>query len=187
MLAALQKPQFAIPEVNLDAGQSGLVPGSSTRMVDLMISKGIVPIIITYTYRTDAAFNNLVDQYNTALVQYAQTKKLPLIDFNRRNARSACRSRSGRAGSSPTACTTRAGTTTYPSTTDPYANGGDPATHATGLALTYNGYGLKGWLGVQKMKEIKALVIDAMAPPPAPDRDAERVTAVDRAGSSRRP
>ena len=33
-----------------------------------------------------------------------------------------------------------------------------------GLALTYNGYGLKGWLGVQKMKEIKQLVIDGASP-----------------------
>ncbi len=82
MLAALQKPQFAIPEVNLDAGSPGQFPDLD-RMVNLMISKGIVPIIITYTYRTDAAFNLLVDQYNTALVQYAQTKKLPLIDFNK--------------------------------------------------------------------------------------------------------
>src|SRR5262245_2514249 len=56
------------------------------------------------------------------------------------------------------------GTTQFPSTSDPYANGGDPATHATGAALTYDGYGLKGWLGVQKMKEIKQLVIDTMAP-----------------------
>ena len=47
------------------------------RMVDLMIANHIVPVILTYTYRTDAAFNLLVDRYNTALIQYAQTKKLP--------------------------------------------------------------------------------------------------------------
>ncbi len=82
MLAGLQKPQFAIPEVNLDAGSPGSFPDLDA-MVNLMISKGIVPIIMTYTYRTDAAFNLMVDQYNTALVQYAQTKKLPLIDFNK--------------------------------------------------------------------------------------------------------
>ncbi len=82
MLAALKKPQFAIPEVNLDAGSPGQFPDLQ-RMVNLMISKGIVPIIITYTYRTDAKFNLLVDQYNAALVQYAQTKKLPLIDLNK--------------------------------------------------------------------------------------------------------
>ena len=42
--------------------------------------------------------------------------------------------------------------------------GAIPATHTTGLALTYNGYGLKGWLGVQKMKEIKQLVVDGVSP-----------------------
>ena len=64
MLTALQKPQFAIPEVNLEASNPGVFTDLE-RMVDLMISKGIVPIIMTYTYRTDAAFNLLVDQYNT--------------------------------------------------------------------------------------------------------------------------
>ena len=56
MLTALQKPQFAIPEVNLDAANPGSFP-SFDAMVNLMISKGIVPIIITYTYRGDTAFN----------------------------------------------------------------------------------------------------------------------------------
>jgi hypothetical protein len=46
-------------------------------------------------------------------------------------------------------------------------DGGDADTHTTGAALTYNGYGLKGWLGVQKMKEIKALVIDGVIAGPA--------------------
>jgi len=58
------------------------------------------------------------------------------------------------------------GTTQFPAASDPYANGGDLATHTTGLALTYNGYGFKGWLGVQKMKEIKQLVIDGVTPQP---------------------
>src|SRR5215212_6814236 len=81
MLAALPKAQFAIPEVNLDAASPGSFPDFQA-MVDLMIANHIVPIIITYTYRTDAAFNLLVDQYNAALINYARTKKLPLIDLN---------------------------------------------------------------------------------------------------------
>ena len=56
----------------------------------------------------------------------------------------------------------------YSSSANPCVDGGDPATHATGLALTYNGYGLKGWVGVQKMKEIKALVIDGVPRPMPP-------------------
>ena len=165
MLAALPRAQFAIPEVNLEASNPGVFTDFE-RMVDLMISKGIVPIIITYTYRNDANFNLLVDRYNTALVEYAQSKKLPLIDLNREMlARLPFAQWTGRFLSSDGVHYSR-GNTTHPATSDPYANGGDPATHTTGLALTYNGYGLKGWLGVQKMKEIKQLVIDGMASPP---------------------
>ena len=167
MLAALPKAQFAIPEVNLEASNPEVFTDLE-RMVDLMISNHIVPIIITYTYRTDAAFNLLVDRYNTALVRYAQTKKLPLIDLNKEMlARLPFSQWPGRFLSDGVHYTH--GTTQYPATSDPYANGGDPATHTTGLALTYNGYGLKGWLGVQKMKEIKQLVIDGgVTPAPAP-------------------
>jgi hypothetical protein len=167
MLAGLAKPQFAIPEVNLEASQPEVFTDLE-RMVDLMIANHIVPVIITYTYRSDATFNALVDRYNTALVAYAQRKKLPLIDFNKELlARLPFSQWPGRFLSDGVHYTH--GTTQYPATSDPYANGGDPATHTTGIALTYNGYGLKGWLGVQKMKEIKQLVIDGgVAPPPAP-------------------
>jgi hypothetical protein len=166
ILSAIPKAQFAIPEVNLEAGNPGVFTDLQ-RMVDLLISKGIVPIILTYTYRTDAAFNLLVDQYNTALIQYAQTKKLPLIDLNKEMlARLSFAQWPGRFLSDGVHYTR--GNATYSSTTDPYAAGGDPATHTTGLPLTYNGYGLKGWLGVQKMKEIKELVVDGVTPPPPP-------------------
>ena len=162
MLAALPKAQFAIPEVNLEASNPAVFTDLE-RMIDLMISRGIVPIIITYTYRTDAAFNLLVDRYNTALVAYAQAKRLPLIDLNKEMlARLPFSLWPGRFLSDGTHYTR--GTTANPATSDPYAQGGDPATHTTGLALTFNGYGLKGWLGVQKMKEIKQLVIDGVSP-----------------------
>lgn len=164
MLAALPKAQFAIPEVNLDAANPGSFPDLEA-MVDLMISNGIVPIILTYTYRTDAAFNQMVDEYNAALIQYARTKRLPLIDFNNEMLQRLPFSQWPGRFLADGVHYTR-GNSSYPSTSDPYANGGDAATHATGLALTYNGYGLKGWLGVQKMKEIKALVVDALPPPP---------------------
>jgi hypothetical protein len=167
MLAGLPKAQFAIPEVNLDAANPGAFPDLEA-MVDLMISEGIVPIILTYTYRTDAAFNQMVDQYNAALVQYARTKKLPLIDFNNEMLERLPFSQWPGRFLADGVHYTR-GNSSYPATSNPYADGGDAATHATGLALTYNGYGLKGWLGVQKMKEIKALVVDTLpAPLPLP-------------------
>ncbi len=165
ILAALPKAQFAIPEVNLLASN----PADLTefrRMLNLMIANHIVPIIITYTYRTDAKFNLLVDQYNTALTNLAQTMKLPLIDLNAEMlARLPFSLWSGRLLSDGVHYTSGGGG--FTSTSSPYINGGDPATHTTGTSVTYNGYGLKGWLGVQKMKEIKALVIDTTATPPS--------------------
>lgn len=166
MLAALQPAQFAIPEVNLLASN----PADLTefrRMLDALIARHIVPIIITYTYRTDDNFNLLVDRYNVALKQLAQNMKLPLIDLNTEMlVRVPFAQWSGRFLADGVHYTNGGGG--YSSSADPYADGGDPTTHATGMPLTYNGYGLKGWLGVQKMKEIKALVIDATPRPMPP-------------------
>jgi hypothetical protein len=166
ILAAISNPQFAIPEVNLLA-QNPADVSSFRSMLNLMISRRIVPIIITYTYRGDANFNRLVDQYNIALTQLAQSMKLPLIDFNAEMvARLPFSQWMGRFLGDGVHYTSGGGG--YSATSDPYANGGDPITHTTGPALTYNGYGLKGWLGVQKMKEIKALVIDGSTQPALP-------------------
>jgi hypothetical protein len=170
MLAALPKAQFAIPEVNLLAEN----PANLTdfdRMCDLLVANKVVPIIITYTYRTHAGFNLLVDQYNVALRNYARTNKYPLIDLQAemlaRIPFASLSSWDGRFLSDGVHYTNGGGG--YTSTSSPYMDGGDADTHTTGAALTYNGYGLKGWLGVQKMKEIKALVIDgAIAGPAAP-------------------
>jgi hypothetical protein len=166
MLAALQPAQFAIPEVNLLASNPADLT-EYTRMLNVLIAKHIVPIVITYTYRTDAPFNLLVDRYNVALAQLARNMKLPLIDLNAEMlARVPFAQWDGRYLADGVHYSNGGGG--YSSTADPYADGGNPATHATGAALTYNGYGLKGWLGVQKMKEIKALVIGATMRPMPP-------------------
>ena len=166
MLAGLRKAQFAIPEVNLLASNPADL-SEFRRMLDVLIANHIVPIIITYTYRTDAKFNLLVDQYNVALKQLAQSMKLPLIDLNGEMlARLPFSQWSGRFLSDGVHYTNGGGG--FTSRSSPYITGGDPATHTTGTSVTYNGYGLKGWLGVQKMKEIKALVIDTTVPPPQP-------------------
>lgn len=170
ILAGIKKAQFAVPEVNLLAAN----PSDLTdfrRMLDLLISKNIVPIIITYTYREDAKFNLLVDQYNVALKQLAQNMKLPLIDLQAEMlARRPFAEWPGKFLSDGVHYTNgNFPALGYTSTTSPYIDGGDPATHTTGEPLRWNGYGLKGWLGVQKMKEIKALVIDGATPPrPSP-------------------
>jgi hypothetical protein len=165
ILAAIQPAQFAIPEVNLFASN----PEDLTefnRMLNTLIAKHIVPIVITYTYRLDNNFNQLVDRYNVALKNYARDHALPLIDLQAEMlARVPFSQWDARYLSDGVHYTNGGGG--YTSTSNPYMDGGDPATHTTGAPLTYNGYGLKGWLGVQKMKEIKALVIDS-TPPPGP-------------------
>jgi hypothetical protein len=172
ILAAFPDAQFAVPEYNLDAGTEGFGISDFTRLVDLLISRHVVPIIITYTYRdlipVNHPFNQWVDNYNGALVQLAQTKKLPLIDLNAEMlARRPFPNWLHHFLSSDGVHYTN-GSIAYPPGSDPYMDGGDPATHATGNALMENGYGLKGWLIVQKMKEIKQLVIDSGVPPLPP-------------------
>ena len=121
MLAGLAVGQFAIPHVNFVAGNPGVF-ADLERMVDLMIANHLVPIIITYTYSADAAVNTQVDSYNTALVQYARSKKLPLIDLNREMlARLPVAQWSGRFLAGGGLYTN--GTTQFPSTSDPYASG----------------------------------------------------------------
>jgi hypothetical protein len=158
--------EFAIPLVNLLAENPADV-SSLTSMLNLMIANRIVPIISTYTYRGDAKFNLLVDQYNVALTNLARTRKLPLIDLNQEMLLRVPFSQwNGRFLGDGVHYTSGGGG--YTSTSNPYADGGDPATHTTGPALTYNGYGLRGWLAVQKMKEIKQLVFDSVPTPPNP-------------------
>ncbi|MBI3858172.1 MAG: hypothetical protein HY293_21025, partial [Planctomycetes bacterium] len=52
---------------------------------------------------------------------------------------------------------------------DPYTPGGDPSTHTTGTNCTNDGYLLRSWLTMQKLKEVKSYVIDnAAVPGPGP-------------------
>jgi hypothetical protein len=173
MLSALERPQFALITVNLAAADPGVIHPDFIWMHDQLEARGIVPIIITYTYRNvfdsmTETFNGYVDQYNVALYQFAQDRGYALIDLNQEMLNriplsgrdtDAMRAWDGRFLSGDGVHYTGYGGG-YSPTSDPYSDGGDPATHTTGLALTYNGYGLKGWLIVQKMKQIKQLVID---------------------------
>lgn len=53
----------------------------------------------------------------------------------------------------------------YNSGSNPYTPGGDPATHTSGDACENVGYLLRGWLSVQKVKEVKAQAIDGTPGP----------------------
>lgn len=173
ILKAFPDAQFAIPEYNLFAPDVSDVSIFES-LLDELIADGVVPIIITYTYRSDEDFNLLVDGYNDALYALAQAKKLPLVDLN--NEMILRRpfelggpyhnTWDGTYLSDGVHYTNGGGG--YSSTSSPYIDGGDPATHSTGAAMLYNGYGLKAWLSIQKMKQIKELVFDGSAPMPMP-------------------
>ena len=98
-----------------------------------------------------------VQNYNAAVRNLAQTRKLPMIDFGEE----VLRRRPGTTWDG----TLISGDGVHPSSTadgltassDPYAN--------NGAALSEVGYLLRDWLSVQKVQEIKAKVID---PPPPP-------------------
>ena len=115
--------------------------------------------------------------YSTAIRALAQERSLPLIDYR---AEILAR-RSGTSWNG----TLISGDGVHPSATggiynaasDPYADGGNPSTHSTGAACDNSGYLLRSWLTIQKMKEVKATVVDA--PPPsnvAPVANAQSVT-----------
>ena len=123
MLAALPKAQFAIPEVNLDAARPEIFTDLQ-RMVDLMIANHIVPIIITYTYRTDAPSTRSI-----------------ATTLHRGCARRSCRSSTSTASARalpfawPTLPRRRRPLRTareVPGDQRSVSNGGDPATHTTG-------------------------------------------------------
>ncbi len=184
LLAAIQKPQFCTLTFNFDSsgGDSSVSTISSdyVAICDRLEAAGIVPIIFEYTYRTvftdpeTANFNRWVDMYNAALVAFATSRGYPFVPLNTEmlyripvggaqpntTQMAAWLSRFLNSGDG-VHYSTGIGPGGYGATADPYANGGDAATHTTGAALTYNGYGLKGWLLVQKMKQIKQLVVDA--------------------------
>ncbi len=168
IVMAFPDAQFAIPEYNLDANNVSDVSVFES-LLDVLIANGVIPIIITYTYRTDDPFNLLVDGYNDALYALAEAKKLPLVDLNNEmllrtpfeELPSGFSSWEATFLSDGVHYTNGGGG--YTSIASPYIDGGDPVTHTTGEAMLYNGYGLKAWLSIQKMKQIKELVFDPLA------------------------
>ncbi len=158
VLTAFPDVQFVVYESNLAADHPS-DPYIYEEVIDLLLERDIVPIIITYTYRQADSFNLLVDQYNDALIALAEDKRLPLIDFQAELlARRPFEEWPGNFLSDGVHYSSGGGG--FTSTSDPYLPGGDPRTHTTGDALMFNGYGLRAWLSIQKMKEIRQ-VLDA--------------------------
>ena len=120
MLAALPKAQFAIPEVNLEASN----PASFTdfeRMVDLMISNGIVPIIMTYTYRNGCGIQPARRSIQHGAGRVCPVEEAAVDRLEQGNARPSAVRAVARAIPVGDGVHYTRGTTTYPATSDPYA------------------------------------------------------------------
>lgn len=164
VIAAFGDAQFAVLMLgtnDLSLGNFDAYASIVTKLEDARI----VPVLSTVPPRAGA--DQAVADFNAAIRDLAETRSLPLIDFHaeimlRRPGSSWQGTLIGADGIHPTA--NNAG---YTVTGDPYLPGGDPATHRTGDALLNSGYLLRSWLTVQKLKEIKAEIVEGVAVAPA--------------------
>lgn len=115
-----------------------------------------------------------VKSYNAAIRQLARAKRLPLIDYyaeilRRRPGQSWFKTLISSDGVHPSA---RGGG--YTATSNPYADGGRPLSHVA--------YLLRGWLTIQKFKELKAKVIDQTQRPAPPASRQQATSSARRCG-----
>ncbi len=123
------------------------------RAVDLMSERGIIGILSTippHVHQPD-----LARAYNEALRALARDRHLPLIDYEREILRRRPDDWNG--------------TLLQKDDVHPTATQGEvtPASPPTPENLRNSGYLLRGWLTVQKVAEVKRLVLDDL-PTPAP-------------------
>ncbi len=165
VLTAFSDAQFAVLMLGTnDPGNPNNVD-DLIALVDTLEAAHIVPILSTIPPRHDAFSDDFNVEFNASVRALAQSRDLPLIDYYgeivlRRPGTTWMGTLISTDGVHPTA--SGAGFTI---TSDPYASGGDPATHTTGAALANVGYLLRSWLTVQKLKEVKRYVIDGINPP----------------------
>lgn len=129
------------------------------RRVQQFAAAGVVSVLTTVPPRAVAGYDAAVTiPYNAALRALARELQIPIIDLYeeivlRRPGGTWAGTLisgdgvhlSGTVGS-------------HTPTSDPYATGGDPATHATGAAAAASGYLLRTWLTLSKLAEIRAAI-----------------------------
>lgn len=170
MAAAFNDAQFAVVMLGTNDMSAGRAVNTTINnlagIVDALEARNIVVILSTIPpHPTQGA---LATSYNAAIRTLAQSRQLPLIDFE---AEILAR----RPG------TTWNGTLLvlndvhpsasgggFDSASSPYLDGGDSATHLTGTSCSNVGYLLRSWLTVQKLKEVKSYVVDGVNPPTLP-------------------
>jgi len=168
VLTAFQDAQFAVLMLGTNdalgsRGDTAFIADLTT-IVNKMEARNIVVVLSTIPPNKNVD----VTAYNTAIRNFAQTRGLPLIDFYaeilaRKPGTTWQNTLIDIDGTHPTAGNGTA-IPTYNSASDPYTPGGDPTTHTTGDACLNSGYLLRGWLTIQKLKEVKAAISDNIDP-----------------------
>lgn len=162
--AAFANAQFAVLMLGTnDIGANRPVADFNadlTSIVNTLEGRNIVVILSTIPPRTDRD----VTGYNTAIRTLASTRGLPLIDYYEEIL--------ARRPGTTWQGTLIAGDGVHPTAPAPsgnaYTPGGNAATHQTGDNAANDGYLLRGWLTVQKLKEVKSYVVDGLNPPAPP-------------------
>jgi hypothetical protein len=167
VIAAFSDAQFAVVMLGTNEPANAQNLSYLTAILDKLEDHHIVPILSTIPPRTGAESDATI-AFNAAIVQLAQSRALPLIDFYqevllRRPGTTWFGTLISTDGVHPTGA--NAG---YSANSDPYLPGGDPATQTTGDALLNVGYLLRTWLTVQKLAEVKQQVLTVSEPPPPP-------------------
>ena len=165
LLAAFHDAQFAVLMLGTNDPANPQNLPYLTSIVDKLEALRIVPILSTIPPRSGAEPD--VVQLNAGIVQLAQSRALPLIDFYqevllRRPGTTWFGTLISSDGVHPTG--DNGGFTVI---SNPYLPGGNPATQLTGDALLNVGYLLRNWLTVQKLAEVKRQVVDVNQAPTA--------------------
>jgi len=164
MAAAFSSAQFAVLMLGTNDSRNGVSVSQFTTnlsaIIDVLEAQHIVTILSTIPPNWDPTIDPVAVQYCQAISTLAMNRGLPLIDFRAEIlARQPGTSWNGTLLNNNDVHPT-AGVNGYTASSDPYANGGNPATHLTGAACLNSGYLLRSWLTVQKMKQVKAGIVD---------------------------
>lgn len=157
LVAAFSDARFAVLMLGTNDLSGKRPPAEFARNIEAIVDKLLAAriVVIISTLPPHFRAERPCQAYNAAIRALARRKRLPLIDYYaeilaRRPGRDWNGTLLNKDDVHPTA--SRGG---YSSAGDPYASGGNPATHTTGEACRNSGYLLRSWLTIQKLKEVK--------------------------------
>lgn len=167
--AAFEGAQFAVLMLgtnDVSGGRPAAEFGQNlAAIVNALEQRDIVVVLSNIPPVYDDVDGSAVAAYNTEIEALAQGVGLPLIDFHGEIlARQPDGAWNGTLlGTDNVHPTASAGQ--FNSSANPYDPGGVAAEHCTGDAPLQVGYLLRSWLTVQKLKEVRAYVVDGEEPP----------------------